>query len=53
MILEGVPGTEKTLLVKAVKSLVQVEFKRVQLTSDITGINILDFNDRTFTLKIE
>ena len=56
VILEGVPGTGKTLLVKVLATLVQAEFKRVQLTpdilpADITGTNILDFNNRSFTLK--
>ncbi|WP_009630339.1 AAA family ATPase [Synechocystis sp. PCC 7509] len=56
VILEGVPGTGKTLLVKVLATLVQADFKRVQLTpdilpADITGTNILDFNNRTFILK--
>ena len=56
VILEGVPGTGKTLLVKVIATLVQADFKRVQLTpdilpADITGTNILDFNNRTFILK--
>lgn len=56
VILEGVPGTGKTLLVKILATLVQADFKRVQLTpdilpADITGTNILDFNNRIFILK--
>ncbi len=56
VILEGVPGTGKTLLVKVLAQLVQAEFRRIQLTpdilpSDITGTNILDLNSRSFTLK--
>lgn len=56
VILEGVPGTGKTLLVKVLAQLVQAEFHRIQLTpdvlpSDITGTNILDLNSRSFTLK--
>ena len=56
VILEGVPGTGKTLLVKVLATLVKADFKRVQLTpdilpADITGTNILDFNNRTFILK--
>ncbi|HEY9799334.1 MAG TPA: MoxR family ATPase [Leptolyngbyaceae cyanobacterium] len=56
IILEGVPGTGKTLLVKVLAQLVQAEFRRVQLTpdvlpSDITGTNIFDLNNRSFTLK--
>lgn len=56
IILEGVPGTGKTLLVKVLAQLIQAEFRRVQLTpdvlpSDITGTNIFDLNSRNFTLK--
>ncbi len=56
VILEGVPGTGKTLLVKVLAQLIRAEFRRVQLTpdvlpADITGTNILDFNSHTFTLK--
>ena len=56
VILEGVPGTGKTLLVKVLAQLIQAEFRRIQLTpdvlpSDITGTNVLDLNSRSFTLK--
>ncbi len=56
MILEGVPGTGKTLLVKVLAQLVQADFRRIQLTpdvlpADITGTNIFDLNSRSFTLK--
>lgn len=56
VILEGVPGTGKTLMVKALSRLVQADFRRIQLTpdvlpSDILGTNIFDFNTRSFTLK--
>ena len=56
VILEGVPGTGKTLTVKALAQLVQADFRRIQLTpdvlpSDILGTNIFDFNTRNFTLK--
>lgn len=56
VILEGVPGTGKTLTVKALAQLVQADFRRIQLTpdvlpSDILGTNIFDFNTREFTLK--
>lgn len=56
VILEGVPGTGKTLLVKVLATVVQAEFRRIQLTpdvlpSDITGTNILDLNNRSFTFK--
>jgi len=56
IILEGVPGTGKTLLVKVLAQLIGADFRRVQLTpdvlpSDITGINIFDLNTRNFTLR--
>ncbi len=56
LILEGVPGTGKTLLVKVLAQLVQADFRRIQLTpdilpSDIIGTNIFDLNTRQFTLK--
>ncbi|MBW4558355.1 MAG: MoxR family ATPase [Trichormus sp. ATA11-4-KO1] len=56
IILEGVPGTGKTLLVKLLAQFIQGEFRRIQLTpdvlpSDITGTNIFDLNSRNFTLK--
>lgn len=56
IILEGVPGTGKTLLVKVLAQVIQADFHRIQLTpdvlpSDITGTNIFDLNTRNFTLK--
>lgn len=56
VILEGVPGTGKTLTVKVIARLVRSEFRRVQLTpdilpSDILGTNIFDLNTRSFLLK--
>ena len=56
VILEGVPGTGKTLLVKVMSQLLQADFRRVQLTpdilpSDILGTNVFDLNSRTFSLK--
>ncbi|MGK7931641.1 MAG: AAA family ATPase [Microcystaceae cyanobacterium] len=56
VILEGVPGTGKTLLVKVLSRLIQADFRRIQLTpdvlpSDIIGTNIFNFNTRDFTLK--
>jgi len=56
VILEGVPGTGKTLLVKVLSRLIKADFNRVQLTPDILpldilGTNIFDFNSRDFILK--
>ncbi|MEL7037231.1 MAG: MoxR family ATPase [Cyanobacteria bacterium J06592_8] len=56
VIIEGVPGTGKTLTVKVLAKLIQAEFRRVQLTpdilpSDILGTNVFDLNSRNFTLK--
>jgi MoxR-like ATPase len=56
VILEGVPGTGKTLMVKVLAQLVQGDFRRIQLTpdilpSDILGTNIFDLNTRSFSLK--
>ncbi|KKI99874.1 AAA family ATPase [Prochlorothrix hollandica] len=56
VIVEGVPGTGKTLLVKLLAQLVQADFRRVQLTpdvlpSDILGTNIFDLNTKDFSLK--
>ena len=56
IILEGVPGTGKTLLVKVLAQLIKADFRRIQLTpdvlpGDITGTNIFDLNTRNFSLK--
>lgn len=56
VILEGVPGTGKTLLVKVIARLLQSDFRRIQLTpdvlpADIVGTHIFDLNSRTFTLQ--
>ena len=56
VILEGVPGTAKTLLVKLMSRLMTAEFRRIQLTpdvlpADVLGTSIFDFNSRSFTLR--
>lgn len=56
VILEGVPGTAKTLIVKLLAALIQADFRRIQLTpdvlpADLLGTNIFDFNSRSFTLS--
>ncbi|MEN9518165.1 MAG: hypothetical protein RLZZ381_753, partial [Cyanobacteriota bacterium] len=56
VIIEGVPGTGKTLLVKILSKLIAADFRRIQLTpdilpSDILGTNIFDLNSRDFILK--
>src|ERR1044071_4730622 len=52
-LLEGVPGLAKTLAVKSLARLFDLEFKRVQGTSDlmpadITGSNILNLATSSF-----
>jgi len=56
VIVEGVPGTGKTLVVKLLAQLIQSQFCRVQLTpdmlpSDMVGVNVFDFNQQSFSLK--
>ena len=55
-ILEGVPGTAKTLTVKALARAVGCSFKRVQFTpdlmpSDVVGTNVFNFADSSFALR--
>lgn len=56
VILEGVPGTAKTLIVKLLATLISADFRRIQLTpdvlpADILGTNIFDFTSKSFTLS--
>ncbi len=56
VLLEGVPGTAKTLAAKTLAHLVLAEFKRVQFTpdlmpSDIVGTQVFDVNSGKFYLK--
>jgi MoxR-like ATPase len=55
VLLEGVPGTAKTLLVRALSLALGLEFRRIQFTpdlmpSDITGVNLLS-GQSTFTFR--
>ena len=55
VLLEGVPGVAKTLIVKAVAAALDLEFKRLQFTpdlmpSDVTGQLVLDA-DRSFRFR--
>jgi MoxR-like ATPase len=56
VLLEGVPGTAKTLMAKTLALLVQAEFKRIQFTpdlmpSDVVGTNIYDLQTSQFRLR--
>lgn len=56
VLLEGVPGTGKTLAAKTLAHLVRAEFKRVQFTpdlmpSDIVGTQVFDVTTSKFYLK--
>jgi len=56
ILLEGVPGTAKTLAAKTLAHLIRAEFRRVQFTpdlmpSDIVGTQVFDINTGKFYLK--
>lgn len=56
VLLEGVPGTAKTLMAKTLAHMVQAQFTRVQFTpdlmpSDILGTSVFDMNSSRFYLK--
>ncbi|HVF56338.1 MAG TPA: MoxR family ATPase [Pyrinomonadaceae bacterium] len=55
-LVEGVPGTAKTLMVKTLARIVGAEFSRIQFTpdlmpSDITGTNVFNVSTATFSLR--
>ena len=55
VLLEGVPGVAKTLMVKTMAHVIRAEFKRIQFTpdlmpSDILGTNVFDFQSQKFHL---
>ncbi len=56
VLLEGVPGTAKTLMAKTMAHLVQTRFSRIQFTpdlmpSDILGTSVFDITTSKFYLK--
>jgi len=56
VLLEGVPGTAKTLAAKTLAHLIRADFKRVQFTpdlmpSDIVGTQVYDVSSGKFYLK--
>src|SRR5574338_134293 len=55
-LLEGVPGTAKTLAVKTLAQILGAKFSRIQFTpdlmpSDITGTNVFNMQTTQFTLR--
>jgi MoxR-like ATPase len=56
VLLEGVPGVGKTLLVKTLCRCVDARFKRIQFTpdlmpADVLGTNVFDLQKNEFTLR--
>jgi MoxR-like ATPase len=56
VLLEGVPGTAKTLMAKTLASLVQADYRRIQFTpdlmpSDVVGTVVYDMQSSNFNLK--
>jgi MoxR-like ATPase len=55
-LIEGVPGTAKTLTVKTLSRIINADFSRIQFTpdlmpSDITGTNVFNMANSTFNLR--
>src|SRR5919205_4015305 len=55
-LVEGVPGTAKTLMVKTLSRILNAGFGRIQFTpdlmpSDITGTNVFNMASSTFSLR--
>ncbi len=55
-LLEGVPGTAKTLMVKTLSQILGAKFSRIQFTpdlmpSDITGTNVFNMQTTQFSLR--
>lgn len=56
VLLEGVPGLAKTLMVRALAKTLSLDFKRIQFTpdlmpADVTGTKIFNMQTREFELK--
>jgi MoxR-like ATPase len=56
VLIEGIPGTAKTLLVRVLARLFDVPFKRIQFTpdlmpADITGTSVFDPRDQSFHFR--
>jgi MoxR-like ATPase len=56
ILLEGVPGTAKTLLIRLLARLLGLEFRRIAFTpdlmpSDVVGTNVFDPRSATFSLR--
>lgn len=56
VLLEGVPGLAKTLMVRALAKTMSVDFKRIQFTpdlmpADVTGTKVFNMQTREFELK--
>jgi MoxR-like ATPase len=55
-LIEGVPGTAKTLTVKTLSRIINADFSRIQFTpdlmpSDITGTNVFNVSTSDFSLR--
>ncbi len=56
VLLEGVPGTAKTLMAKTLSRLIDAEFRRIQFTadlmpSDVVGTQVFDADSGRFNLR--
>ena len=56
VLLEGVPGTAKTLMAKLLATLIRADFRRIQFTpdlmpSDVVGTSVFDLQSGRFYLK--